>query len=309
MLARDKIFISHATPADNDFTKWLALKLIGLGSSVWCDILFLDKGVDFWKDIEYEIRENTCRFLVVLSDISNQSTGVLNEIAVAGKVKKELRDDGFIIPLMIDSNFSYDKINIELNRLNAIDFIQSWIKGLRELLTSFDDNKIPKKSEDLTLSNELYNKIFLHDRTVITKDERYDSNWFPIPIKGFPQYFYFHTIGSDDDDFFANSFSFPIIRFKNTICTFSSDIGYVYKGNDLINNERRLELSTPDILKYKVDSSFIAIHESRLHLVRLLNEGFNRFMGSKGFRIYDLRIKRHIGLRRIFYQKIKLIQY
>jgi hypothetical protein len=44
MLARDKIFISHATPADNDFTKWLALKLIGLGYSVWCDILFLDKG-------------------------------------------------------------------------------------------------------------------------------------------------------------------------------------------------------------------------------------------------------------------------
>jgi len=42
---RNKIFISHATPDDNDFTKWLALKLIGLGYVVWCDILFLDKGV------------------------------------------------------------------------------------------------------------------------------------------------------------------------------------------------------------------------------------------------------------------------
>jgi hypothetical protein len=178
-MARNKIFISHATPADDDFTKWLALKLIGLGYDVWCDILFLDKGVDFWKDIEHEIRENTCRFLVVLSNISNQSMGVLNEIAVAGKVKKELDDNGFIIPLMIDGNFSYDKINIELNRLNAIGFTQSWIKGLRELLTSFDDNKIPKTSEDLALSNELYNKIFLHDRIVITKNEPYDSNWFP----------------------------------------------------------------------------------------------------------------------------------
>ena len=44
---RNKIFISHATPDDDDFTRWLSLKLIGLGYVVWCDILFLDKGVDF----------------------------------------------------------------------------------------------------------------------------------------------------------------------------------------------------------------------------------------------------------------------
>ena len=38
---RNKIFISHATPDDNDFTKWLSLKLIGLGYEVWCDVLYL----------------------------------------------------------------------------------------------------------------------------------------------------------------------------------------------------------------------------------------------------------------------------
>ncbi|MFM7857602.1 MAG: TIR domain-containing protein [Flammeovirgaceae bacterium] len=56
---RTKVFISHATPDDNDFTRWLSLKLIGLGYEVWCDIFFLDKGVDFWSNIEKEIRENT----------------------------------------------------------------------------------------------------------------------------------------------------------------------------------------------------------------------------------------------------------
>ena len=48
---RNKIFISHPAPNDNDFTKWLALKLIALGYEVWCDVLFLDKGADFWKVI------------------------------------------------------------------------------------------------------------------------------------------------------------------------------------------------------------------------------------------------------------------
>jgi hypothetical protein len=288
-LSKDKIFISHATPADNDFTKWLALKLVGLGYNVWCDILFLDKGVDFWKTIEQEIRGNTCRFLVVLSNISNQSEGVLKEIAVAGKIKKELKYDGFIIPLMIDSGFSYDKLNIELNRLNAVDFTQSWIKGLRELLKSFEDNNIPKNPGNLDLSNDLYNKIFLRDRTIIKKDEAYDSNWFSI--KEFPPYLYFHAISQEDIDFMQKPFSFPTLRYKNTICSFSSDIGYKYKGNDLIEKERTVKIATDDILHYRLSSPFIEVKECRLFLIQLANKAFNNMMSTRELKTYDLTNK------------------
>lgn len=107
---RIKIFISHATPDDNDFTRWLALKLINLGYEVWCDILELPKGTDFWKNIEQEIRQHTIKFLIVLTKTSNQRPGVLNEIAAALKVKKQLNDETFIIPLVIDQNISYDDI-------------------------------------------------------------------------------------------------------------------------------------------------------------------------------------------------------
>jgi len=64
---RNTIFISHATPRDNDFTRWLALKLVGLGYDVWCDILELPKGSDFWIKIEQEIRQKTSKFLIVLT--------------------------------------------------------------------------------------------------------------------------------------------------------------------------------------------------------------------------------------------------
>ena len=156
---RNKIFISHATPSDNDFTKWLALKLIGLGYEVWCDILFLDKGVDFWNNIEKEIRENTNKFLIVSSLHSNQREGVLKELAVAGKVKKQLNDETFIIPLAIDENLSYDDINIDLIRLNAIDFKKSWASGLRDLLEALEKQNVPKNSPDLAKSNHLYQQI------------------------------------------------------------------------------------------------------------------------------------------------------
>ena len=140
---RNKIFISHATPDDNDFTRWLALKLIGLGYEVWCDILFLDKGVDFWSNIEKVIREDTCKFLLVSSSYSNQREGVLKELAVAAKVKKHLKDDKFIIPLAIDEQLSYDDINIDIVRLNAIDFKMSWARGLKDILEAFEKQKVP----------------------------------------------------------------------------------------------------------------------------------------------------------------------
>jgi len=40
--AKNTLFISHATPDDNEFARWLSLQLIGLGYSVWCDEVFCE---------------------------------------------------------------------------------------------------------------------------------------------------------------------------------------------------------------------------------------------------------------------------
>ncbi|MBN2764419.1 MAG: hypothetical protein JXR41_15100 [Bacteroidales bacterium] len=58
---RIKFFISHAAWDDDDFTKWISLRLTGLGYKVWCGILFLDKNVDFGSNIEKATRDNTAR--------------------------------------------------------------------------------------------------------------------------------------------------------------------------------------------------------------------------------------------------------
>lgn len=287
---RNKIFISHATPIDNDFTKWLSLKLISLGYIVWCDILFLEKGVDFWKTIEKEIRTNTCRFLVVLSETSNVSEGVLKEIAVASKVRKELADEGFIVPLLIDDTLSFDKINIELNRLNVTDFSKSWIKGLDELLQSLNNSNIPKNAEDVNLSNEIYRKIFLLNRTIFKKDEIYNSNWFSII--SFPNYLYFHKVNPDDYEFVNKQFVFPTMDYKNCICTFSENIGKNNTSIDLFEDKQIIKISTHDIINRKYESDFISNIDCKRLIVRLLNDGFKRMMEGKNFRSYNLSNKK-----------------
>jgi hypothetical protein len=213
---RNKLFISHATPDDNDFTKWLSLKLIALGYEVWCDLFYLQKGSDFWNEIENEIRENACKFLIVQTEISNKRDGVLKELAVATKVKKQLQDETFIIPLAIDSKLSYDDINIELVRLNSIDFKTSWAKGLQDLIEALEKQNIPKNNPDPNKSNLLYQQIFLQGKSVIDKEEIYDSNWFPII--SFPEELRFHDFDWRlPKKFDVRTLTFPALRFKRIL--------------------------------------------------------------------------------------------
>jgi len=90
---RDTIFISHATPEDNEFTIWLASRLELLGYNVWIDKIKLIGGETFWKEIDQSIRNTTIKFLLVYSknicynqnpgDIKN---GINNEIELAKSI-------------------------------------------------------------------------------------------------------------------------------------------------------------------------------------------------------------------------------
>jgi len=60
---RDLLFISHANPEDNEFARWLTLKLASLGYHAWSDVIRLLGGEDFWRDIEIAIRRHAVKVL------------------------------------------------------------------------------------------------------------------------------------------------------------------------------------------------------------------------------------------------------
>ncbi len=289
---RNKIFISHATPEDNDFTKWLSLKLIGLGYDVWCDILELQKGVDFWSSIEREIRDNACKFLIVSSNFSNQREGVLKELAVAAKVKKQLNDETFIIPIAIDESLSYDDINIDIVRLNSIDFKKSWARGLRDLLDAFEKQKVPKNSPDPAKSNLLYQQIFLHDKGVIEKEEIYDSNWFSI--LSFPKELRFHDFEKlITKEFDVRTLTFPAVPYKNYLCTFAWEYDFMHQlpKTETYNSAKTIRVQTEEIFSGKYESEFISNFECQRLIVQIINKAFDLRMKDKGVREYEMSNK------------------
>lgn len=286
---RNKIFISHATPSDNEFTKWLALKLITLGYEVWCDILYLEKGTDFWSSIEEEIRDNTVKFLIVLSEISNKSEGVLKELAVASKVKKQLDDSTFIVPLNIDPSLSYDDINIELVRLNAINFRNNWGTGLQDIIKFLEDNQISKNEINPQRSNDLYSQLFQDHNVVVDKDEIYDSNWFRV--NSFPDKLHFHEFDwRMPKRLSPEKLSFPGVKYRKYLCTFAtaSDYSEDFPETFDYNTQNTISISIDEILSDNYDQAIIPQFECRRLIIQLINQSIIQTFVSHNLKTYQM---------------------
>jgi hypothetical protein len=150
-MARDTIFICHATPDDNDFVRWLGARLTGHGYKVWADMFGLKGGTPFWTTIEDALREHACKVIFVASRASVDSSrqGVRNELSVADAVRKALGDPAFIIPVRLD-NVPYSELPILVHQLNGIDFSRGWGGQLIELLDTLEAANVPRHLGDQT---------------------------------------------------------------------------------------------------------------------------------------------------------------
>jgi hypothetical protein len=140
---KDHLFVSHATPEDNEFSVWLATKLELCGYRVWIDYNKLAPSSDFWLKIDSTIRNNTIKFIFVASEVSVTRDGVRKELAVADRMMREY--PGFIIPIRID-DVNFNDLPIEILRFQAIDFKKNWASGLAKLLKHLDDENIPRNN-------------------------------------------------------------------------------------------------------------------------------------------------------------------
>jgi len=190
---RDKIFISHATPSDNNFAIWLSARLSMSGYDVWCDTSKLLGGEDFWQEIEKTLRDEAAKFLIVISgnaysDANVLRDGIRKELALAEVVKKKLDDPYFIVPIRLDGT-SYGDFAVELIRINGVDCSSNWAAGFSQILELFERDSVPKiNSGSPSLKN--WRDIHMrHTSAISEQSEVLQSNW--LPITQMPETLYF----------------------------------------------------------------------------------------------------------------------
>lgn len=178
MSAKQSIFLSHATPEDNDFTRWLGAKLTLAGYDVWYDLERLKGGDMTWDKIERAIREETTRFIAIISKESHGKDGVKKEWTLASNLEK--KNPGFVIPIRIDE-FNFDDVTILFSGKNILDFHRDWFGGLTQLIETLQDAKISHASEPDAAQASLWWKAGLPAPIELkVQEERVESSWIPI---------------------------------------------------------------------------------------------------------------------------------
>lgn len=277
---KNKIFISHATPEDNLFSLWLASRLSVLGYSVWIELKNLGGGEDAWRTIEKVIKEESVKFIFVVSNQSIKKQGVLNELAVADIQ----RIDNFIIPIKIDDVPLRD-FPTEITRKNCLDFSRSWKDGLSALLKTLEEDNVLKNDEvDREVVSSLENALNFKVKNLIkNKHEAYRSNWFEFKA---PEKIYFYQIEG-----------FDVLNFNT--------IPYIHKTENNLVISMACPECVGDFLKfskfesvllsefienrdYQLPESNTLVKETGRKVVEFLNRQFSEFLVSKGLATYQL---------------------
>ena len=97
-VVRDVVFISKATPGDDEFVLWLAPRLEEAGCTVFADILNLEPGDRWRKVITNTLQTRAIKMLLCCRDTTLAKDNVQEEIGIALDLVRELPDPKFIIP-------------------------------------------------------------------------------------------------------------------------------------------------------------------------------------------------------------------
>jgi hypothetical protein len=286
---REKVFISHANPEDNELALWLALQLGNEGYPVWCDLTKLLGGEDFWKDAEVAIREQTIKFLYVLSKTSNTKRGPRQELQIAHNVLRDHPELGdFIIPLLID-DLPPREINIQLAPLTAISFYPRWRPGLGKLLTKLHEGRVQRKD------NYSYSSVaswwrgsFDASEGISCDEEEYLSNWFQINMM--PETIYFHHLNRDGVGSLdvPSELPYPAFQYNQYLVAFTKATDFNDALTDSVFISESHEFETEDFLKGKAANKFIALKQRRDFIYRLLRIAWEKMVREHNLPMYEL---------------------
>ncbi len=190
--SRDAIFLSKATPLDNEFALWLAPRLEAAGYTVFCDILTLTAG-DRWRtEITSNLRQRAAKMLLVSKNDTLQATGVLEELEIACDLAKSIPDPKFIIPLRMKA---FDKV-FGMGGFQYVNFEPGWAQGLIKLLEQLRRLKAPRSGTPVI--NPHWETFRRRGAIPLKREpERLTSNW--LPMRSAPDHiFYYEPVGACD---------------------------------------------------------------------------------------------------------------
>lgn len=225
---RTALFISHATPEDNHFVRWLGAKLTVMGYEVWADVMRLRGGSDWSRELENALRKRAVKMLLVCTPSGLDKRGVRNEIEMGANLARQLGDDEFIVPLRLEPY----EAPFRVAHAQYIDFKNSWARGLVELTELLEEKGIPKGKP-----SQMQTWLEGHaegSSKLVVRSEPLVSNWLEIEVQPDMVHYCEPPVGSSIERFqLRNCHTWPCVPHRGGVITFASPDASGLMGGDL----------------------------------------------------------------------------
>lgn len=277
---RTAVFISHATPEDNHFVRWLGAKLTAVGYEVWADVMRLQGGADWARELEGALRRRAAKMLLVCTPAGLEKQGVRNEIQIASDIARQLRDNAFIIPLRLEPF----EAPFLVAQAQYVDFMAGWARGLSELVGLLRDQGIPRGSPGPMMA--WLEAHALGADKLLQRTEPLVSNW--LQVRRQPKHVHYceNMVGSPLEPFLNRlSHSFAAVPHRGGVITFATPDEDGQLGPGLPGKEVA-SLSTREFLEEGWSAYGIEAYQAKRMYSDLGSQAFDNFCkvrGLKGF--------------------------
>lgn len=219
--ARDILFILKTSPSDDEFALWLAPKLEAEGYQVFADILTLQPGDRWRREVSRALEHRAAKVLLVCRNTTADDQAMQDDIDIALDVAKAIDDNRFIIQLKLEQGRKIKGLGDAI----AVDFVRGWGEGLSTLLDTLKRQRAPRRTDTATIDPNW--EIFRRRGAIPLKNEpeRLTSNWLRIVEAPDAIHFYEPSGVVDLDRMkrFAATHPFPVAVQGRGILTFESE--------------------------------------------------------------------------------------
>lgn len=287
---RQTVFISKATPEDDEFVLWLAPRLEAAGYTVFADILTLEPGDRWRKEVTSTLQNKAVKMLLCCRDATLAKNGVQEEIGIAEDLAKELKDPRFIIPLRVEP---FKKL-FGIGELQYVNFVGSWGGGLRDLLNALDKQRVSRAGAATINPNwENYKKRLAIK--VEAAPEILTANW--LRVTSYPDVIRFYdppgSINHTLMEQTCRDCGLPAEKFNRGFFSFAApeeiERDFASVGRFTVHSEHKLS----EFLEKGSQSPLIEARDARNIVSSMFRKGWENLCRSKG--LYQHPFSKQLG--------------
>ncbi len=271
---RPLVFISHATPQDNEFVLWLGTRLTALGYEVWADILKLRGGQDWTELLEVALKDWSAKLLLVATPDGLSKKGVQREIKLAQQVAAKLGDTSFIIPLRKERY----ELTFDTALAQYIDFTENWGAGLVELTKTLQEYNVPRSGPSPEVAANWRGLIDNERAPVEIAEERPVSN--ALSITSLPKTVGIYQAafaGRDLVDAALRAVTLPHVRIGDCLVGFCFPGDYTAQLNGALSFNVRYEIPWGEFARDGFPALGVSGIDARRHLISLLRQHWDAY--------------------------------